>query len=224
MRSALALSEGSRYGIVLILLFGAVVVTIVWPGGTLGALVTTGLQGASVLVAIGGRATGGVRQLLLLVLVVASIAVAALASGSVESGIRDFLNAAVIVALPAIIVVRFRRVLFVNVQTVLGAICIYLVIGMFYASVDAGLSNLSGRPFFAQASTATNSQYTYFSFITLATVGYGDLTPGSGAAQALAVTEALTGQLYLVTVIALLVGSFGRTRQRPPGGGTSGDP
>ena len=58
----------------------------------------------------------------------------------------------------------------------------------------------------------------------LATVGYGDLTPGSGAAQALAVTEALTGQLYLVTVIALLVGSFGRARQRPPGGGTSGDP
>ena len=83
MRSALALSEGSRYGIVLILLFGAVVVTIVWPGGTLGALVTTGLQGASVLVAIGGRATEGVRQLLLLVLVVASIAVAALATGSV---------------------------------------------------------------------------------------------------------------------------------------------
>jgi hypothetical protein len=89
---------------------------------------------------------------------VASIAVAALASGSVESGTRNFLNAGVIVALPVIIVVRFRRVLLVNVQTVLGAICIYMVIGMFYASVDAGLSNLSGRPFFAQAPTATNSQ------------------------------------------------------------------
>jgi voltage-gated potassium channel Kch len=105
------------------------------------------------------------------------------------------------------------------VQSVLGAVCIYLVIGMLYASVDSGLSQLTGQPFFAGAPKVSSSQYTYFSFITLTTVGYGDLTPGPGAARALAVVEALTGQLYLVTVIALIVGNFGRAREPRPGTG-----
>ena len=216
-----AISEGSRYGIVLVLLFCAVLASIVWPPATLGSVVTACFQGGSVLVAIGGRA---MRLLLLVLLVVlASIAVAAVATGSVESVIRDLLKAAVIVALPVTIAVRFRRVLYVNVQTVLGAICIYLVIGMLFATLDAALSDSSGRPFFAGASQATRSQYMYFSFITLTTVGYGDLTPESGAARALAVSEALTGQLYLVTVVALLVGSFSRGRQPPRGGGAARD-
>jgi hypothetical protein len=148
--------------------------------------------------------------------VVASITVTGLATGWVESGIRDFLNAGVIAGLLVIIVARYRRFLSVNLQTVLGAICVYLAIGMLFASFDAGLSDLSRRPFFAQAANVTGSQYMYFSFITLTTVGYGDLTPVSGAARALAVSEALTGQLYLVTVVALLVASFSRSRQQPP--------
>jgi voltage-gated potassium channel len=183
----------------------------------LGGLLTAGLQGASVLVAIGGRAT--TRLLLVLLLVLASIGVTGMATGSVETGIRDFLNAVVIAVVPVIILVRFRRVLYVNVQTVLGAVCIYLVIGMLFASFDSGLSHLSGRPFFAGVSSATSSQYMYFSFVTLTTVGYGDLTPQSGAARALAVSEGLMGQLYLVTVLALLVGSFGRSRQPTRGSG-----
>ena len=52
----------------------------------------------------------------------------------------------------------------------------------------------------------------YFSFITMATVGYGDLTPQGGLGRALAVTEGLFGQIYLVTAVAALVGNIGRAR------------
>lgn len=217
------LSEGSRYGIVLLLLLSAVTVTIVWPPGRLGSLLISALEGASVLVAIGGRASGRAPRLTLMGVVLLSVVVAALATSSVESGIRDLVNAAVIAVLPAIILVRFRRILYVNLQTVLGAVCTYLVIGIVYASVDAGLGHLSGRPFFAEVSNATSSQYMYFSFVTLSTVGYGDLTPALAAARALAVSEALMGQLYLVTVIALLVSNFGRSRQPRRGGGSAAD-
>ena len=52
----------------------------------------------------------------------------------------------------------------------------------------------------------------YFSFITMATVGYGDLTPRGGLGRALAVIEGLLGQIYLVTAVAALVGNLGQTR------------
>jgi len=50
--------------------------------------------------------------------------------------------------------------------------------------------------------------YLYFSFITLSTLGYGDIAPVNGPAQALAYTEALVGQLYLTILVARLVGLY----------------
>ena len=58
----------------------------------------------------------------------------------------------------------------------------------------------------------TRSDYTYFSFVTMATVGYGDLTAQGGVGRAFAVTEGLLGQIYLVTTVAALVGNLGYTR------------
>ena len=52
----------------------------------------------------------------------------------------------------------------------------------------------------------------YFSFVTIATLGYGDLTPHGDLGQMLAATEAIIGQLYLVSAVALLIGNLGRTR------------
>jgi len=178
----------------------------------LSSVLTTAFIGASVVAAILSRSRV-LLAVLALGVVVVSIVAAGLAIGSEDKGGHYLLNAVVAGTLPVVIVVRFRRVLYVNVQTVLGAVCIYIVIGIFFASLDAGLSQLSGRPFFAQASDATSSDFMYYSFITLTTVGYGDLTPTLRAGRALGVTEALVGQLYLVTVIALLVGNFGRSRR-----------
>jgi hypothetical protein len=66
---------------------------------------------------------------------------------------------------------------------------------------------------FAGGAMATTSHCLYFSFTTLTTVGYGDLTARSDLGHTIAVTEALVGQIYLVTVVALLVSDVGRRRE-----------
>ena len=79
----------------------------------------------------------------------------------------------------------------------------------FFATLDA-------TPFFAQGTDGTRPLRLYFSYVTLATVGYGDYTAAGNLGRALAVLEALTGQLYLVTVVAVVVTRLGR-----PGRGAS---
>jgi voltage-gated potassium channel Kch len=66
--------------------------------------------------------------------------------------------------------------------------------------------------------------FQYFSFITLTTVGYGDLTPGTELGQLLASLEALTGQLFLVSVVALVVGNLGRDLPHRRAAAGDGDP
>ena len=68
--------------------------------------------------------------------------------------------------------------------------------------------------FFAQGTDGTTSLRLYFSYVTLATLGYGDYTPSGDFGHTAAISEALIGQLYLVTVVALLVSNFGRRRTR----------
>ena len=113
--------------------------------------------------------------------------------------------------------IRARRV---TADTVMGALCVYLLLGLLFATVDGYYAAAVG-PFFAQPGPPQPGDFVYYSFITLCTVGYGDLTPGPPVARILAMAEALFGQLYLVTVISLLVGNLGAQRlqdtpKRPP--------
>ena len=103
----------------------------------------------------------------------------------------------------------------ISVLTILGAVCIYVLLGLSFAFVFEAVGDLGSQPFFASQERGTRSDYVYFSFITMATVGYGDLTPQGGLGRALAVTEGLFGQIYLVTAVAALVGNLGRTRASP---------
>jgi hypothetical protein len=93
----------------------------------------------------------------------------------------------------------------VNARSVLGAVCVYLLVGLVFAFVFGAVAELGSTPLFAQSTDGTRSLRVYFSYVTLATLGYGDYTPDGNLAQLLAVVEALVGQLYLVTVIAVLV-------------------
>ena len=109
---------------------------------------------------------------------------------------------------------RGHRPADVNAQSVLGAISIYVLLGVVFVFVYGAAAFLGSGPFFAQGTDGTVALRLYFSYVTLATLGYGDYTAAGDFGHAISVVEAMTGQLYLVTVLALLVGRFAR-RDRP---------
>jgi hypothetical protein len=102
----------------------------------------------------------------------------------------------------------------VNSRSVAGAICVYMLFGILFMFLYGALATLGHTPFFAQGTDGTRSIRFYFSFVTLATLGYGDYTPAGNLAHALAALEALIGQLYLVTVVAVVVTRLGRPGRR----------
>ncbi|HKD94836.1 MAG TPA: potassium channel family protein [Gaiellaceae bacterium] len=98
----------------------------------------------------------------------------------------------------------------VNSRSVGGAICVYMLFGMLFMFLFGILALVGHGPFFAQGTDGTRPLRLYFSYTTLATLGYGDYTAASNLGHALAVLEALIGQLYLVTVVAVVVTRLGR--------------
>lgn len=115
-------------------------------------------------------------------------------------------------ATPIPIARRLARQTAISGHTVAGALCLYLLAGLCFAYAYATIDALAG-PVFAQLDDADLSDTVYFSFVTLATLGYGDLSPVPQAARLLAIMEAIGGQLYLVTIIAVLVSNLGRSRR-----------
>jgi hypothetical protein len=105
----------------------------------------------------------------------------------------------------------------VNAQSVTGAVCIYLLAGIFFMFLYGAVALLGSSDFFAQGTDGTRALRLYFSYVTLATLGYGDYTPAENLGHSLAILEALFGQLYLVTVLALLVSRLQGRRDDPPG-------
>ena len=103
----------------------------------------------------------------------------------------------------------------VDLEVVLGALCAYLYIGAYFAFLYDVMAHLSKSPFFAQPGADSRLNYLYFSFITLTTTGYGDISPAYGPGRMIAVTEAVIGQLYLVSVVAIVVSAFGKRKKSP---------
>ncbi len=98
----------------------------------------------------------------------------------------------------------------VDSRTVTGAVALYLYVGLFFAMLLPLIGDIGGAPALAASRAIHPSDYVYFSYATLTTVGYGDVTGATVLVRMLAIAEALIGQLYLVTVIALIVGNLGR--------------
>jgi hypothetical protein len=96
----------------------------------------------------------------------------------------------------------------VSMRTLSGVLAIYLLLGMFYSFLDAAVAEIGSAPFFAGNAAPDRSDFLYFSYVTLSTVGYGDLVAATDVGRAVAVSEALLGQIYLVTVVALIVSNL----------------
>ncbi len=94
----------------------------------------------------------------------------------------------------------------ITADKVCAALTAYLLIGYGFAMGFALINTLFSEPFFAQEGEGSPNDFIYFSLITLTTVGYGDLTARSEETRLIASIEAVTGQLFLVSVVAILVG------------------
>ena len=177
-------------GSILVFLQSITLVTALWTSGVARAdstlslsLVAVSSLAALALLVFGGKGLEGIVGLLSGLLAVATI-------GTIAMGVVDQGEA--------------------NVRAVTGAICVYVLIGIVFVFLYGALAELGSGDFFAQGTDGTRSLRLYFSFVTLATLGYGDYTAAGQFGRTLAIVEALFGQLYLVTVIAVLVSRMRR--------------
>jgi hypothetical protein len=104
-----------------------------------------------------------------------------------------------------------------DVETLLGAITAYLLIGMFFAFAYKAAGEFGTVPFFGADGNGSLSQDLFFSFVTMTTVGYGNLVPAANPGQTLAVFEAVTGQLFLVVAVGKIISGM-RPRRGPQSG------
>lgn len=178
-----------------------------------GAVMSTLLAAVGLLVAISDPETGHrvERRHWALVVVCAALApVVLIFDWTSLIGLTYLLPVSLLVT--ATLPITLRRVLrqrHVTAETVLGALCSYVLLGLLFAFAYLAVDDLAG-PFFSQPPPHSQSEYLYFSFVTLTTLGFGDLSPDVGLPQGLTVLEALTGQIFLVTMVARLVTLWSR--------------
>jgi hypothetical protein len=203
-----------RFGEVLALILVSLAVQLAAPDGDVARLVAIVLQGVALFAAVYvSRTHPWLVRLTAIATAVLVICGAAAIVGSDELGEdagRVITLLLVGLAPPAIVtglIKHFREEGRITVQTMFGVLCLYLLIGIFFGTCFATIETLTNRPFFT-IPVAETSDFLYFSFATLTTVGYGDLIAATNVGRSLAITEALIGQIYLVTVVALIVGNL----------------
>jgi hypothetical protein len=182
-----------------------------------GALVSTLLAAVALVVAISDPDAGTTLKRRHVISIAACVALAPIvlfANSASVIGLTYLLPVVLLVTatLPVTIsrTLQHRRI---THETVLGALCAYVLVGLLFAFVYLAVDELRGS-FFAQEGPHTQSEFVYFSFVSLTTLGFGDLSPAVGLPQALTVLEALTGQIFLVTLVARLVTLWVRQSER----------
>ena len=124
-----------------------------------------------------------------------------------------FIIFVIVLLAPLVILNRILRHDVIGTETILGAVCVYVLLGIAFAGIYAAVDDFNHGTFFAQkVDPAANVEFLYFSFITMTTVGYGDLTPATDPGRVIVTFEALLGQVFLVTLVARLVAMYGLHR------------
>ncbi len=115
----------------------------------------------------------------------------------------------------AVAILRYVLVVqHVDVETILGALCVYLLVALVFSHVFALIYHLNPDAFRFAAERDGEAPWLYYSMVTLTTLGYGDIAPMSAAARMLSVLEAAMGQLYLAVLVARVVGLHVGSAQR----------
>lgn len=199
-----------RYGLLLLWLIGTYLLS-ASPLSTLAADLQTVLFAGVVLLAI--RTSPMSRRVitgLAVVVLIGSAAAtgAALTHTQAGDGAADIWKGLMLLLTAVLIVRRVLARPTVTVQSIYGALSAYLIVGLMYAAFYGAIQHLASGDFFANHQPANTQTLQYFSFVTLTTLGYGDFTAAGNGGRALAVIEALTGQVFLATLVARLVAAF----------------
>jgi hypothetical protein len=210
------------YGLVLVLVTGSITLQLLATGSTGVHLAAVGLQAATLATVV--WTAGARRRLVRLAAGFAVVAVGAsfvvwVLHGSFPSSAAAIVNLLLVAVAPPVLAAGLVRALReegeVTLRTVAGVLAIYLLAGMLFAAVYGVIGAVDETAVFAGQTDSTAAERLFFSFVTLTTTGYGDLTPGAEITRAFAVGEMLFGQIYLVTVVAVIVSNLGRGRQAP---------
>jgi hypothetical protein len=208
-----------RYGVVLSLILGSLTFQLAAPDQDWARLVTIVLQGVTLLAAL--RVSRVHRLIMRVATIVVAVAIVSSAAALIGFGEIGPTGARIVsVSLAALAPVAIARGVLTSVRsqgitlhTMFGVLCIYLLLGSLFAFAYGIAGDLGSGSFFAQQAATSQRNFLYFSFVTITTVGYGDLTAATDLGRSLAITEALIGQIYLVTVVAAIVGGLGRARR-----------
>jgi Ion channel len=200
-----------RYGAVFLLVLIAVVFVIISPEDDATRAVSFAIIGAALLVAVSTSRERSVVRRRRAAIGGAAVAVITIGTvaGLLPRSITLAIGALLTLAVPAELgggLLRLVRERGATLQAVAGALAIYLLVGLAFASAIGFVAAVEPEQYFAQAAGSTASDHVYYSFTVLTTSGFGDLTAAHSVGRALAVLEMLTGQLYLVTVIGILIG------------------
>lgn len=225
-RLALALrltAPRHSFGIVL----AGIVVTVIYqlsvPDSELARLIGVILQGIVALIAL--RSAGAHVRMLRgsVVIVIVLVVIATLGvfdPSSVHDAGQRLVTLLLIMVTPIAVVAGVVRELRedrrITIETVYCGLCIYMLVGTGFAVLFGLIGDIGSSPFFAHGVESSPANFLYYSLITLTTTGYGDFVAGTELGRAMSATEALIGQMYLVTVLAVIVSNVRPRRPIDP--------
>jgi hypothetical protein len=211
-----SLASIDSYGPVLLSIIVTYVLAVALSEGGAGQIVLVAQMLNVWLVYRVAQAQPGIRRATNVLLALAAVtAIATLFGLGGDDGPLLFAAACILYFVAPVAVVHHlisRRV--VDLETILGAIAAYLLIGMFFAFAYRLVGILQDGPFFGADGNGSMPQDLFFSFTTMLTIGFGNLVPARNPGQTMAVAEGLMGQLFLVVAVAKAVGSW-RPEPRP---------
>lgn len=121
------------------------------------------------------------------------------------SGFSDLAVAAILVFAITVIARAIVNAKRVTAEAVIGAVDMYILLGLSFGFLFSGLERVTEVAFFSTEELSSRSDFLYFSFVAMTTLGFGDLAPADNYARPLTVFEVLTGQIILVVVVARVV-------------------
>lgn len=207
--------EPDSYGLLLILILATLLASAVAGRSVAGTTLALAFAAVTLLFALRtSLASAALQRVMVAVapMLVLGALVSQAGSSKVAGVVASVASAILVLGALAAIGRRLVRHAEIGGTTILGAVCAYLLLGLLFASVYGVFGDLG--PVFVQKPNATGADVIYFSFVTLTTVGFGDLTASGNLVRMIAILESLCGQLYLVTVIAILIANVGSTRRR----------